>query len=387
MVEAPTHTLHRGVSLGKANFRASVSPLDQLVTEFIERMSGAEDEPAARETYREGFNRLRSRLELYPAPGRRASVVFESAAETARTLAASCLPLGIAVAMHLYPLCVLQCISLPLLSVARFQRAVLLRTIRNRSLILANAGSERTRGVHHSLVARHDAEGIRIDGTFEYMSLATVADVVFFKARFADSNSMVLCAADLRADSVRIGDWKFSGGMRLSDTSSVTFASHRVPHGRYVLVADDEVLHCSSDYQRCWFHLFLAELYLARLERLHQVWELRRSAEQIMSLNELSQLRAYALRLLDDFSSGSDIEPLKRTTSAMKLRVSLMAQSTMDVLRGRADLTSGDAQRVRADASELCYIKSQPTADEIILRSIGVRPHGAMAHQDLCLLG
>ena len=387
MVVAPTHTLHRGVSLGKANFRASVSPLDQLVTEFIERMSGAEDGPAARETYREGFNWLRSRLELYPAPGRRASVVFESAAETARTLAASCLPLGIAVAMHLYPLCVLQCISLPLLSVARFQRAVLLRTIRNRSLILANAGSDRTRGDHHSLVARQDGEGIRIDGTFEYMSLATVADVVFFKARLANGNSTVLCASDLRADSVRIGGWKFSGRMRLSDTSSVTFASHRVPHGRYVLVADDEVLHCTSDYQRCWFHLFLAELYLARLERLHQVWELRRSAEQIMSLNELSQLRAYALRLLDDFSSGSDIEPLKRTTSAMKLRVSLMAQSTMDVLRGRADLTSGDAQRVRADASELCYIKSQPTADEIILRSIGVRPHGAMAHQDLCLLG
>jgi hypothetical protein len=264
---------------------------------------------------------------------------------------------------------------------------MLLRTIRNRSLILANAGGERSRGTDHAVIARQDAHGIRVDGTFEYMSLASVADVVIFKARLADSNCTVLCAADLRADSVSIGGWKFSGRMRLSDTSSVTFASHRVPHGRYVLVADNEVLHCSSDYQRCWFHLFLAELYLARLERLHQVWELRRSAEQIMSLNELSQLRAYALRLLDDFSSGSDIERLKRTTSAMKLRVSLMAQSTMDVLRGREDLTSADAQRARADASELCFIKSQPTADEIILRSIGVHPRGAMDHQDLRLRG
>jgi hypothetical protein len=84
-----------------------------------------------------------------------------------------------------------------------------------------------------------------------------------------------------------------------------------------------------------------------------------------MSLNELSHLRAYALRLLDEFSSGSDIEPLKRTTSAMKLRVSLMAQSTMTSLTGRAD------------ASELGYIKSQPTADEIILRSLGVLPQPA----------
>jgi hypothetical protein len=90
-----------------------------------------------------------------------------------------------------------------------------------------------------------------------------------------------------------------------------------------------------------------------------------------MSLNELSQLRDYALRLLDDFSSGSDIQPLKKTTAAMKLRVSLMAQSTMTSLRGREDLTPADAPQLRADASELGYIKSQPTADEMILRSIG----------------
>lgn len=350
---------------------------DQLVTEFVERMNGTGDGPAAREAYREGFKRLRSQLEMYPVSGRHPSVIFESAAQTARSLAAGCLPLGIAVAMHLYPLCVLQCMPLPLLSFARFQRAMLLRTIRNRSLILANAGGERTRGTDDSLVARADAEGIRIDGTFEYMSLATVADVVLFKARLANSNCTVLCAAELRVDSVRIGGWRFSGSMRLSDTSSVTFARHRVPHGRYVLVADDEVLRCTSDYQRCWFHLFLADVYLARLERLHQVWGLPRSAEQIMSLNELSQLREYALRLLDDFSSGSDIQPLKKTTSAMKLRVSLMAQSTMTSLRDREDLTPADAQQLRADASELCYIKWQPTADEIILRSIGVLPEGA----------
>jgi hypothetical protein len=335
---------------------------DRRVTEFIERMSGAGDEPASRDVYRAAFGRLRSRLDLYPVSGARASVVFESAAKTARDLSAGCLPLGIAVAMHLYPICVLQCMPLPLLSVARFQRAMLLRTIRNRSLLLANAGSDRTRGVEHTVVARHDADGVRIDGTFEYMSLATVADVVFFKAPLVSGGGIVLCAADLRADTVRIGAWKFSGSMRLSDTSSVTFAGHRVPRGRYVLVEDDDLLRCTSDYQRCWFHLFLAEMYLARLERLQQVWQLRCSPEQIMSLNELSQLRQYALRLLDDFSSQSDLQPLTKTTSAMKLRVSSMAQATMIAL--------GD----RADASELRFIKSQPTADDVILRSIGVLP-------------
>src|SRR5258705_12564802 len=101
-------------------------------------MNAAGDGPAARDAYRGGFNRLRSKLELYPVPGQAPSAVFESAAGTARTLAASCLPLGIAVA---------------------------------------------------------------------------------------------------------------------------------------------------SDYQRCWFHLFLADVYLARLERLHEVHALPRSAEQIVSLN------------------------------------------------------------------------------------------------------
>ena len=345
---------------------------DRLVTEFVERMSRAGEGPAAREAYREGFDRLRSRLEMYPVSGRTPSATFESAARTARSLSAGCLPLGIAVAMHLYPLCVLQCMPLPLLSFARFQRARLLRTIRNRSLILANAGSERTRGADSSLLARRDPDGIRIDGTFDYMSLATVADVVLFKARLGDGTGTVLCAADLHADSVYLGEWRFTGSMQLSDTSSVTFAGHLVPHGRYVLTGDEEIMRCTSDYQRCWFHLFLADVYLARLERLHRVWTLPRSAEEIMSLNELSQLRAYALRLLDDFSPGSDVQPLKKTTSAMKLRVSRMAQSVMASLRDREDRMPADAPQLRADAGELRYIKSQPTADEIILRSLGV---------------
>lgn len=35
----------------------------------------------------------------------------------------------------------------------------------------------------------------------------------------------------------------------------------------------------------------VTERYLARLERLHHAWGLRRSAEEVMSLNELSRLR------------------------------------------------------------------------------------------------
>lgn len=345
---------------------------DQLGTMFPERMNGLGEEPAARKAYREAFNRLRSQLVMYPVSGPCASAVFESAAKTVRILAAQCLPVAMAIAMHLYPLCALQCIPLPLLSSVRFKRAMLLRTIRNRALILANAGSERAQGAYQPLVATRATEGIRIDGTCEYMSLASVADIVLFKAQLADADCAVLCAADLRADSVRIGKWKFSGSMRLSDTSSVTFIGHRVPGGRYLRVPNDADLQWVSDYQRCWFHLFLAEMHLARLERLHSAWQLPRTAEHVVNLNEASRLREHSLHLLDNFCGGPGIELLARITGALKLRVSLMAQSTVSVLRSRNNPTAEEAQRLAADTAELCYIKSQPTADEKILRSLGM---------------
>jgi hypothetical protein len=144
-----------------------------------------------------------------------------------------------------------------------------------------------------------------------------------------------------------------------------------VPHGRYVLVPHDEGLRCISDYQRCWFQLFLAEMYLARLEHLQRVWGLPRYADQVIGLNEMSRLREYSLHLLDHFSPGADTERLKKTTSALKLRVSLMAQSTVVALRSRDARTATDRQQLATDAGELCYIKSQPTTDERILRSIG----------------
>ena len=346
---------------------------DQLVMRFTERVNATVDEPAARHAYRAGFDLLRSQLPMYPASGPRASTVFESAANTMRLLAARCLPLGMAVAMHLYPLCALQCVPLPLLSPARFKRTMLLRTVRNRSLILANAGSERAKGADQPLIATQCADGIRIDGMYEYMSLASVADIVLFKAKLAGSDQAVLCAADLGSDSVRIGKWKFSGSMRLSDTSSATFTSHFVPHGRYLLVPDDDDdVRCIADYQRCWFHLFLAEIYLARLEHLHRVWRLPQTAEHIICRNEMARLREYSLHLLDDFSPDSGIERLKKTTSALKLGVSLLAQSTVTALHSRDAPTAADTQQLAADAGELCYIKSQPTADERILRSLGV---------------
>ena len=83
--------------------------------------------------------------------------------------------------------------------------------------------------------------------------------------------------------------------------------------------------------------------------------------------------RELVMHFIEHVNAAGD-GPAAREASAMKLRVSLMAQSTMTSLRAREDVTPSDARQLRADASELCYIKSQPTADDIILRSIGVLP-------------
>ena len=333
-----------------------------LIAELAERVTDAADERAARYAYRRSFNRLRSQLSLYPS-GSRPAQVFESAAATARSLGATCLPLAIAVAMHLYPFCVLQCVPIPLLSVARLKRALLLRTIRRRSLLLANTGSERIHGTTTPLIATRAADGVYINGRCEYLSLSSIADIVLFKAALADTNHTVLCAADLRASSVRIGQWRFGGGMELSDTSPVTFVDHRVPNGHYLFVPDQAELGCITDYQRSWFHLFIAEIYLARVEHLRATCGLHDSAEHGVNRIEVARLRRQSLQLLDDYSIGKDVGPLTRTTAALKLRVSMMSQTTAAALRSRGLLE---------EAGGLGYIRSQPTADEKILRAFGV---------------
>ena len=201
-------------------------------------------------------------------------------------------------------------------------------------------------------------DGVRVDGTYDYVSLANVADVVLFSAPWREHRT-IFCAADLRGDSVRIGASRFSGSMRLSDTCSVTFDESSRAADRYIVVPTEAALNCMAQYQRSWFQLLLGEGYLARIERLHRQWDLPRSAEDLASLNELACLREYSLRLLDDAASPSAVDSLARVTAAMKLRVSWLAQSTAAALQGLDD----------AAASELGYLSRQPPSDEKILLS------------------
>jgi len=272
--------------------------------------------------------------------------------------------------MHLYPLCALRCVALPWWSAVNFRRLELLRAIERGSLILANAGSERTAGAHQPVTLSRTRAGIRIDGTYDYVSLANVADVVLFNAPLAQSTCTIFCAADLRSDSVRIGNSRFGDSMRLSDTCSVTFDNHLVPMNRHIVVPNESAMNCVARYQRSWFHLLLGESYLARIDRLRGIWDMPHTTAEIASLNELTWLREYALRLLDDAGASGGAESLSRITAAMKLRISWLAQSTAAALHGRDE----DA------VSELRYFSRQPTSDERILRSICADPRLSAAN-------
>ena len=349
---------------------AVILPFDApQYTRFIAQVSAARGDGERREIFRREFDRLRRGTALYPDIAGSPASTFESAAHTVRDVAAHCLPLGIAIVMHLYPLCALQCAPLPALSIAGFKRRLLMKIVRDRSLIIANAGSERSRGAHEPMMVTQAGDGLRVTGTYEYVSLASVADVVLFSAPLAGSNRRVFCAADIRGSSACIGESKFRGSMQLSDTRSLAFAGHRIEPGRYLLLTDGPGAQCIFDYQRCWFHLLLAEAYLARIVMLRLGHALPQPMEQRMMGNELSCLREYALKLLDDCRPNGSVDALSRVTATLKLRVSTMAQETARQLRELASRDGGDAG-LESHASELGYMKHQPTPDDRILRNL-----------------
>jgi alkylation response protein AidB-like acyl-CoA dehydrogenase len=346
------------------------APADPVAA-LLAAVERAPDADTWQETFCHRFLRLREELPLHPAEDS-AARTFEAAAQVARTVAGPCLPLGLAVVMHLYPLCALRCVPLPWLSAANRRRAHLLCQIDSRRLVLANAGSERAQGAHAPLTVIRQGDALLVDGTFDYVSLAHVADLVLFSTPSAEDTHTVFCVADLRAESVIVGDSRFGGLMQLSDTCSVTFRQHRVPQNRYIEILNESALDCMSVYQRSWFHLLLAEGYLARIEHLHRQHGLARPVDQLASLNELACLQKYALHLLNDTQLPRSVAELGRVTAAIKLRVSWMAQATASALRGRDD----------AAAAELGYIRLQPTSDERILRSIEVSAMARATHRN-----
>jgi hypothetical protein len=336
----------------------SSSACSEAVAALVAAAQDAGDEASWAERFRDGFDRLYMELDLHPAEHAPAAV-FASAADTARRVAAQCLPLGIALVMHLYPLCAFKCVPLPWWSAASLRRSRLLREVENHGLVLANAGGERDRGTAAAVTVTKTRHGLLVNGTFEYVSLAHVADVVLFPAD--GDGRHYFCAADTCAPTLRIGPARFGGSMRLSDTCSLIFDNHHVPVERLLEIPTQSALQCTARYQRSWFHLLLGEAHLARIEHLYGRWNLPHPPELRANLEELAFLRRYALCLLDDAARPAAVDSLARVTAAMKLRISWLAQSTASAVR----------ERDGAAAHELGFIRRQPTCDDKILAGLG----------------
>jgi alkylation response protein AidB-like acyl-CoA dehydrogenase len=339
-----------------------LSPSNDTLGDVVRTLTQATDGASWGDVFRREFSRLRQSVDLHP-DGRLPSATYEAAIATARALAVESLPLALAAVMHLYPLCALRHVPLPWWSAAARRRARLLRAIDGQRLMLANAGSERTTGRHEPVTAVRVRGGVRVDGTFDYVSLAHVADVVLFSAPLSGNRNAAFCAADLRAPTARIGPGKFGGGMRLSDTCPLTFAEHFVPTNRFIEIPTEASLDCMTQYQRSWFHLLIGETYLARVAHLHRALALARPSDHFATLEELAHLRAYALQLLDDARNPRAIETLGRVTAMLKLRVSGLAQATAALVRPH------DAEA----ATELGFLRRQPTSDDRILASLVTR--------------
>lgn len=311
-----------------------------------------------RKAWRLAFARLRQEVDLHP-DGATPSAAFDAAAASVRTVSAKNLPLAMGLVMHLYPLCALRFIPLPWWSAANYRRHRLLRDIDREGWILANAGSERVAGAQSPVTLARTSSGALVTGAFDYVSLANVADLVLFNAPLGGQASL-FCIASLHADTATVGEPRFSGAAKLSDTCSLHLGNHLVRNEHCVVVPTDTELGCMTQYQRSWFQLLAGEAHLARLDFLRRRWQLPHTPEDMAGRNELRLLRDYALHLLDGARTVSAIESLANVTSAIKLRVSWRCQALVDPLRAL------DASA----AAELLLLKRQPTADERILRSI-----------------
>lgn len=347
---------------------ASTLELRDHVALFKRTVGMTASTDASRARFRAQFRALSSRLRMYPPAQAKPYAVFEALARDAREVASECLPLAIALSMHWYPLCVLQCAALPMLSGARVRRALLLRSIKRSGLIVANAGGDRSDDSQGTVVASRCSKGFVLSGTCEYMSLASVADVVFIKAHIQQEPRELFCLASLRGLTAKIGSWRFSGSMRLSDTASVEFDKHLVPRGYHVELPHSGPVQCLAQYQRSWFHLFIAEVYMARALQLCATHALPIEAEVRLAQNEFLHLRAYCLSLLEMCTSPSQTGRLFLATGTLKLRVSRFTQWISGALTQLGDLRR-DPQ-LGIDAAELLYIARQPTADRKIMEMI-----------------
>lgn len=137
-------------------------------------------------------------------------------------------------------------------------------------LLVANTNSKvhaRKIGEFGTL-ARREGNGVRVNGTAAYASLATEADLLILLTELENEGFAFVMTPSVRDNpAVEIGAYLFPSAMLDSDTRSITFHDLWRPSEAVIAVAQSEVAGSLIPFEMAWHQLLIPTLYLGAAAR------------------------------------------------------------------------------------------------------------------------
>ena len=176
---------------------------------------------------------------------------------------------GVAAAMHLYMLAAIA--NFPLESgELRTRRDAFIAEAHKNRLLIANSGiddsSKLSGSIHSPATAEFVGNGILVNGTKTFVSMAAFADLIVFTAQERSSSAQISLYAPLRAAEVAIGDPVFGTLLGGAGTRSVSFCNLHLGHAN-IVARGTELLSIGHLYQRTWFQGLISAVYLGALSQ------------------------------------------------------------------------------------------------------------------------
>lgn len=186
--------------------------------------------------------------------------------DAAMAVGAHSIPLGVAVAMHLYMLGAMA--TYPLDNrLARSRREAMLKQVLEQRWLVANSGSDtEVRSADSgpaSMTAEFTAGGVRIAGRKTFVSMATVADLLVFTASDRTSGIPISLFTPLRGmGGIRLEDSPFPEFLSETGTRSIVIDRVMLPLDN-IISGGANVAFCNAHaYQRMWFCALIPAVYL-----------------------------------------------------------------------------------------------------------------------------
>lgn len=174
---------------------------------------------------------------------------------------------ALAVENHLYVTSAIA--TFPLQGAFEARRSSLLRTVRERRLLVANSNSR----VHSDklgslgVAARREGGRYRVTGSAAYMSLATQGDLLVFLTRIEGEGPAIFVTPLRDNPGIDVGPFLFPRAMLDSDTRRVTFRDVLLSDENLLLAGRTEQMSQISLFQLSWHQLLIPALYLGAAAR------------------------------------------------------------------------------------------------------------------------